>query len=149
MGRSPRRRDPSSRRRPQAPSLAPSCLFVPVKTHEEKFFELLAEGARLEAQRAADRAALEEKLAAIRFARMGLTSALYFLRWLCEKLVNALLRPVWIRIVRAKGARCSLLFRRFEALVNGADCWPCRVQYALGGGLFITSSGQDFDEDFN
>jgi hypothetical protein len=105
--------------------------------------------ASYKASRAAAMAALEAKLAAIRVARMGLTAALCYLRWLCAELVDVLLRSVWIRIYRAHDARRALLFSRFVALVDGADCWPCRIEYALAGGLFITSSGHDFDEDFN
>jgi hypothetical protein len=119
-----------------------------MKTHEEKLADLQADSARYQAQRAVAMAALEQKLAAYRFARMGSSAALHFLRWLCEELVNALLRSVWIRVNRAHGARRALFLRRFEALVDAADCWPCRIQYALGAGLFITSSGHVFDEDF-
>lgn len=79
------------------------------------------------------------------------------LTWLCEELVNALLRPVWLRYVcaretrggeRGETAASSRAFSRFERLVDAADCYPCRVSYGAGGRLCIyVPSGDDWGYD--
>lgn len=78
---------------------------------------------------------------------MNATALLSILTWLCEELVHALLRPVWLRYCaaghrdrlgdRQETPRSELYFRRFTRLVDAADCWPCRIEYSLGGRLCI------------
>jgi len=77
---------------------------------------------------------------------MTTLGTLHFLRWLCEELVHALLRPVWLGYHAAPTARRSVLFRRFCALVDAAPCWPCRIEYEVEGPLFISSAPADFED---
>ncbi|AHF94048.1 hypothetical protein OPIT5_04040 [Opitutaceae bacterium TAV5] len=60
---------------------------------------------------------------------------LIFNRWLISELLNALLRPVYLR---AGGD--SL---RFLRLLDACDCYPFVVE--VGGGLWILDEPTDFD----
>lgn len=53
----------------------------------------------------------------------------HVLLWLCETLVRALLRGVWRFVVGLEGAAQDRAFARFSALVNSADCFPCRIEW--------------------
>lgn len=52
------------------------------------------------------------------------------LRWLCEKLVCALLHGAWLQVCKRQGAAYDRAFARFTALVDAAPCWPCRVEFS-------------------
>lgn len=82
---------------------------------------------------------------------MSSDAALVFLKWLCEELVNALLRPVWTRAALAcdrGGERLQRIYElRFERLVMHCNCWPCRVEWGGNSSLFITSQPPEDDAD--
>lgn len=83
---------------------------------------------------------------------MNLAAWLHFLTWLNRELVNALLRPVWLRYCAGleyssdgsctETARAKVCFLRFCRLVDAADCYPCRVDWERCGALIITA-GRD------
>lgn len=86
---------------------------------------------------------------------MNASALLLIWEWLCEELVNALLRPVWRRYCAAghrdrrgdrqetpQSERCYL---RFLRLVDKADCWPCYVEFSRGGALYITPRANSDD----
>lgn len=83
---------------------------------------------------------------------MSSDHALIYLRWLCRELVNALLRPVWLRYVAKLDAGgwkvAETYFRRFTRLVDAAPCWPCRIEYSKDGPLWITTGEDERDEMF-
>lgn len=84
---------------------------------------------------------------------LGAATALIYLRWLCEQLVIELLTSVWDRTLSAwqwGGLEAQVRFeRRFERLVMGCNCWPCRVGWGGGRGLIISSSASPtwYDEE--
>lgn len=45
----------------------------------------------------------------------------YVLAWLISKLLNAHLRPLWLKDKSV-----------FKSELNALDCYPCRVGYSLG-----------------
>ncbi|RRJ96793.1 hypothetical protein Ga0100231_023785 [Opitutaceae bacterium TAV4] len=63
---------------------------------------------------------------------------LIFNRWLIRELLNALLRPVYLR------AGCDSL--RFLRLLDACDCYPFCVE--VGGGLWILDAPSDDFDDF-
>lgn len=82
-----------------------------------------------------------------------MAAKLHLLRWLCEELVNALLRPVFIRYSAARAhlpfediretPQSARYFSFFTRLVNSAPCWPCRIIFERGGRLQIFSAPDD------
>lgn len=75
---------------------------------------------------------------------------LFYLRWLREELVNALVRPVFARVIAAHrwgGLPAQVRFgQRFEQLVDALDCWPCRIDWDWSTGSLAIYSGP-FDDD--
>ncbi len=70
---------------------------------------------------------------------MTLTALSHLNRWWIGRLLNALLRPVWL----GSPERGNSL--RFLRLVNGCDCWP----YAVGWDnhqLWISDRPEDVDD---
>jgi len=71
----------------------------------------------------------------------------YFLSWWCETLVRTLLAGAyWMAMIRdTETAR-----RRFDHLVYGCDCWPCRVSWSWGNPYGIqVSAGADWENDMD
>lgn len=72
------------------------------------------------------------KTAAAGFAwvvKQSSATASTFLRWLCDELVRSVLWGVWEHVLRREGDAQDRAFRRFNQLVDGMDCWPCRVSW--------------------
>ena len=81
---------------------------------------------------------------------MNTTAITVYLCWLCEELVNLLLRPVWRRYVGALDVGLGeAAFRRFLRLVDAANCWPCCIEFSRGGALQIFSGDAcEIEDDF-
>lgn len=58
-----------------------------------------------------------------------MTNIEFILRWLCEQLVREILWGAWRFVVARSGAAQDRAFLRFQALVDAAPCWPCRIDY--------------------
>ena len=79
---------------------------------------------------------------------MSLSALSHLLRWWCESLVDALLRPVYNRwqAIPPGTRRATLYSARFTALVYATPCYPCRVGWGGGtAGLFISSAPHESD----
>lgn len=79
---------------------------------------------------------------------MKLAALKYVIDWLCDELLNALLRPVFIRWKRAEraGLACAPTYElRFLRLVDAAPAVGCRIEW--GGDLAGLYIGRDSGDD--
>lgn len=66
----------------------------------------------------------------------------FLLRWWCEVLVDAILRPAYVKwrdAERRSSINANLFYRDFLEVVDCTDCYPCRVEWGNNQSLCISA----------